>query len=103
MITFGMFQIPSSISGVGTNFASSLRDCSLFMTAGAVFIVGGGGVKFSKQREMGGVFFNTVELRGDKLLESVVSTLLLPFCRYVKLSFVLRTLSGIHDFGSPKS
>ena len=41
---------------------------------------------------MGGVFFNTVELRGDKLLESVVSTLLLPFCRYVKLSFVLRTL-----------
>ena len=52
---------------------------------------------------MGSVFFNTVELRGDKLLESVVSTLLLPFCRYVKLSFVLRTLSGIHDFGSPKS
>ena len=31
---------------------------------GPVFRVGGGGVKFSKPRDMGGVFFNTVELRG---------------------------------------
>ena len=56
MITFGMFQIPSSISGVGTNFASSLRDCSLFMTAGAVFIVGGG-VKLFKTKGNGRCFF----------------------------------------------
>ena len=57
MITFGMFQIPSSISGVATNFASSLRDCSLFMTAGAVFIVGGGGVKVFKTKGNGQCFF----------------------------------------------
>ena len=56
MITFGMFQIPSSISGVGTNFASSLRDCSLFMTAGAVFIVGGGGKSFQNKGKWA-VFF----------------------------------------------
>ena len=38
-------------------------------------------------------FFNTVELRGGgKLLQSVVSTLLLPFCRYIKWRFVMRTL-----------
>ena len=57
MITFGMFQIPSSISGVGTNFASSLRDCSLFMTAGAVFIVGGGGGKSFQNKGKWAVFF----------------------------------------------
>ena len=36
----------------------ALRDCSLFMDRG------GGGVKFSKSRETGGVFLNTVDLRG---------------------------------------
>ena len=52
----------------------------------------GAGLKFSKPREMGDVFFNAVELRGGKLLKSVVSTLLLQFCKYIKLSFVLGTL-----------
>ena len=41
------------------------QQCLLFMAGGAVFRVGGGGVKFSKPREIGGVFFffNTVELK----------------------------------------
>ena len=39
---------------------------------GSVFRVGGG--KIFKINEKGGVFFN-IQIRGDKLLETVVSTL----------------------------
>ena len=51
------------------------RDCSLFMPkgGGAVFRVGGG-VKFSKSMKKGRCFFK-IQIRGGKLLESVVSTL----------------------------
>ena len=41
---------------------------------GAVFRVGGGGVKFSKSMKKGGVFFK-IQIREGKLLETVVSTL----------------------------
>ena len=48
---------------------------------------------FIKSREKEGwFFFNTVELRGVKFENPVVSTLLLPFSRYIKLNSVWRTL-----------
>ena len=39
--------------------------------------VGGGGVKVSKSIKRGGVF--KIQIRGGKLLETVVSTLVQPF------------------------
>ena len=41
---------------------------------GAVFRVGGGWVKFSKSMKKGFVFFK-IQIRGGKILETVVSTL----------------------------
>ena len=53
------------------------RDCSLFMPKGGpVFRVGGGG-KIFKINEKGGCFLKCSRNKGGKLLETVVSTLVL--------------------------
>ena len=48
---------------------------------GPVFRVGGG-VKFSKSLKKGGCFFKIQIRGGGKLLETVVSTVVYPFCTH---------------------
>ena len=54
--------------------SSIFRDCSLVMPKGGPVFRVGGGVKFSKSLKKGGCFFK-IQIRGGKLLETVVSTL----------------------------
>lgn len=80
------------IFGCGLGALWFIRDCSLFMARRGRGCLEWGGKIFKTKGNGEVCFFNTGEYRGVNFENPFFSTLLLPFCRYTKLSFVLRTL-----------